>query len=51
MTEESSFNLQAEELEASAPVKAGVLTPAAAFGHVLVKRLNKTNGMFNFRVT
>ena len=41
---------QAEELDASAPVKAGVLTPAAAFGHVLVKRLNKTNGMFNFKV-
>lgn len=40
-----------EELDKSAPVKAGVLTPAAAFGHVLAKRLNKTDGMFSFKVT
>jgi len=28
-----------------------VQTPAAAFGHILVKRLNKHPKMFSFKVT
>merc|ERR1712130_530853 len=41
--------LEEDELKKSAPVQAGVLTPAAAFGHVLAKRLNKTD-MFSFKI-
>jgi len=43
--------LEEEELKKSAPLQAGVLTPAAAFGHILVKRLNKHPKMFSFKVT
>lgn len=42
--------LEEEELMKSAPLQAGVLTPAAAFGHILVKRLNKQSQMFNLAV-
>ena len=42
--------LQEEELKASDNLQSGVLTPASALGHVLLKRLNAQTQMLSFKI-